>query len=188
LNLVHPVGVSSYIALQSLRDASYSNDNTSSLYTPRLRTYGVIPVATQTIIPSAPVAHAFPSASAFPAPPAPPQIQTRGPANDRRSGTQKEDFTQLEQKIISSPWYASNTHEPICGNPDSPYLADCYGIRGMSCYTAFLDAKPNGAYGCWREECSAYSTRKLEDAVKHQRTNHFSHRPFLCVPTNGTVW
>ena len=29
---------------------------------------------------------------------------------------------------------------------------------------------------------------QLKDAVKHQRSNHSSHKPFVCVPTNGNVW
>jgi hypothetical protein len=121
------------------------------------------------------------------APASPPP--TQAPTNGRYPGTQKEhDLNRLEQEIISSPWYAVNALEPTCGTPACPYLADCYGVRGMSCYTALVDVKPNGTFGCWHEGCTTYSAGKIEDAVKHQRTNHFNHRPFLCTPTNGTIW
>ena len=162
--------------------AYYGSTHTCPLYAPSLPGCWVIPVMTQTIIPSAPATHFAPSASVPALPPA--------PTTDRRSGTRtqrEEDLLQLEQTIESSPWHAANALEPKCGDPDCPYLADRYGIRGMSCYTAFA-TKPDGTFGCWREECSSYSARRLEDAVKHQRTCHFNHKPFLCVPMNGTVW
>jgi len=113
------------------------------------------------------------------------------PANDRSSSTRPQkdkDLKELEQSIISSPWYAANSPEPTCESPNSPYHADLYGIRGLSCYTAFVDTNPNGTFGCWYEECSRYSARRLEDALRHQRANHFNHKPFLCVPTNGAAW
>jgi len=124
----------------------------------------------QAVITSVPVAHFAPSSSV----PAPPPA----PTTDRRSGTRtqrEEDLIQVAQNIVSSPWHAANALEPTFGDPDCPYLADRYGIRGMSYYTVFA-TKPNGTLGCWREECSSYSAWRLEDAVKHQRTNH-SNRP-----------
>ena len=172
----------------------------SSIYAHALPPYWVIPVATQPITSLWPLAHVTPSSSS-PAPPplpqtptptlAPPLLpQTQTPANSHLLdllGTQKEnDLIKLEQEITSSPWYAANAVEPPCGSPDCPHTADCYGIRGVSCYTAFVIAQPAGTFGCWR--CHAYSARKLEDAVKHQRSNHFNHKPFLCVPANGSIW
>ena len=107
--------------------------------------------------------------------------------NDNRHGTQKEeDLIQLEKIILSSSWYASNTLEPASDSLDCPYIATCYGIRGMSCYSAFVTTQPVGTFGCWR--CNGYSARKLEDALKHQRSVHFNHSPFLCDPEHGAVW
>lgn len=183
--LVRPVQASSSVVPPRLEQ---SHDSTNPLYASGLPTHWVIPVLTQTTIPFARTAHFAPSSSA-PALPPPPSPQTQTPESDRRSGTQKEEhLIQLERCIISSPWYAANALEPICGSPDCPYLADCYGVRGMSCYTAFVVAKPGGTFGCWREGCSAYSARQIAIAVKHQRTNHFNHKPFLCVPVNGIAW
>jgi len=182
---VHPIDSSS-VAPHTLGEAYHNHANAgslSSLYAHGLPPYWVIPVVAQTVIPSAPLAHVTPLSSA----PAPPPPQTQTPENDRRPGTQKEeDLTQLEQEIISSLWHAGNTLEPPCGSPDCPYIADCYGTRGMSCYTAFVIANPDGSSGCFW--CPAYSARKLEDAVRHQRSNHFNHKPFVCVPINGAVW
>ena len=117
-----------------------------------------------------------------------PQTQGLAPANGHRRGTQKEeDLTQLEQEIISSPWLAANTLEPPCGSPECPHTADCYGVRGRSCYTAFVtNDQLADTFVCWR--CDAYSARNLEDAIRHQRSDHFNHAPFLCVPENGTAW
>ena len=111
--------------------------------------------------------------------------------NDRRfRGDLKmdKDLTQLELNIQSSSWLGNNTREPECGHPDCPDVADEYGIRGMSIYTAFVDHKSDGTYGCWYDTCSLYSTESLEGAVKHQRQDHFHHRPFLCDPKNDANW
>ena len=190
---VHPIEASSSVAPQNRGDA-----NGSSLYANGLPHCWVTPVLTHSILPLAPLVHVSPSSSAPPPPPlsptpptlAPPPLQTQPPppASGHRPGTQKEeDLSQLEQELLSSPWYRANALEPPCGSPDCPYTADCYGVRGMSCYTAFVIAdQPAGTFGCW--QCHAYSARKLEDAVKHQRSDHFNHKPFLCVPANGTVW
>ena len=193
VTLVQPTEISS-VAPQSLKDAYSSSTHGYPLYALSLPTYWVFPVVTQTIIPSLPVAYvAPPSPVAYVAPSSstPATQPAQVPTDDLRSGTRtqkEEDLIQLEQSIISSLWHTANALEPQCGHPDCPYLAERYGIRGISCYTAFVDIKPNGSFGCWREECSAYSTRRLEDAVKHQRSSHFNHRPFFCVPTNGTAW
>ena len=113
--------------------------------------------------------------------------QTQTPENDHFPSTRKEEILlRLELKIKSSPWYAFNALEPPCASPECPYPADRYGVRGMSCYSAFVTTHPAGTFGCWR--CHAYSTRKLEDAIKHQRSDHFNHKPFLCVPTTGNGW
>lgn len=189
---VHPIQAS------SVASENRGNANGSSLYAHGLPHYWVTPVLTHSIIPLAPLAQVSPSTSTpapllspTPTPPTPPlslQSQSQSPANGHRPGTQKEeDLNQLEQEFLSAPWHAANTLEPPCGSPECPYTADCYGVRGMSCYTAFVTAaQPAGTFGCWR--CHAYSARKIEDAVKHQRSNHFNHKPFLCVPANGTVW
>jgi hypothetical protein len=185
--LVHPIKTSSP---QNLKDGYFGLSNERPIYAPGLPAYWAVPVLTHLAISSPPVVHGAPlsSAPSSSLPPIPPPPPAQVPANDR-SGTQKEeDLIELERQILSSPSHAANALEPPCGSPDCPYLADCYGIRGMSWYTAFTIAKPDGTFGCWRAECSAYSARKLDDAVKHQRAQHFNHKPFLCVPTNGTVW
>ena len=190
---MHSIEASS-VAPQSLGDVFHSHGNANSRYAHGLPPYWVFPVVTQSIIPIIPLSpHAHvpsPQPPSAPQPPPPPP-PTQTPANDHRAGTQQltqkeKDLTLLEQEIISSPWYAANAHEPPCGSPDCPYLADRYGVRGMSCYMAFVIAQPGRTFGCW--QCPAYSTRKPEDAIKHQRSNHFNHKPFLCAPANGTVW
>ena len=180
--LVNPAGTSASVTPQSLNNGYSGHVQTSSHYAPGLPASWVTPGMTHTIILSAPVVHVTPSSS----PPAPSSAQatTNGPRRTQK----EENLIQLEQDIISSAWYAANDLEPACGDLDCPYHADAYGIRGMSCYTAFVDTKPDGTFGCWREQCSSYSRRKLDDAVKHQRTNHFNHKPFVCTPTNGTTW
>ena len=131
-------------------------------------------VLTHSIIPLAPLAQVTPSSSA----PAPPplsqtfalalllqsQSQSQSPANGHGPGTQKEeDLSQLEQELLSSPWYAANALEPPCGSPECPYTAGCYGVHRMSFYTAFFIAtQPAGTFGCWR--CHTYSARNIEDA------------------------
>ena len=173
--IVHPTEIYFSVAHQ-----------TCPFYALGLPCYCVNTVVAQSINPSVPIMHVAPSSST--PTPAAPSAQTA--TNHRRSDTctKEEDLTQLEKSIISSPWHAANALEPICGSPNCPYHADRYGIRGLSCYTAFVDTKPDGTFGCWYERCSRYSVRRLEDAVKHQRTNHFNHRPFVCVPANGTAW
>ena len=185
--LVQPREVFFSVAPQILTDAHHCYANTPSLYALELPTHWVTPMMPQMIIPLTPGASS-PSAPA-PPPPPPPPPRSQTTANDRLSGTQKEDdLALLEQNILSSPWYAANALEPTCGSPECPYVADCHGVRGMSCYTAFVITRSDGTFGCWREECSAYSTRQIENAVKHQRTNHFNHKPFLCVSANITPW
>lgn len=183
MTLVHTIEFSFPVAPQSVTDTHHCFANAHTIYALGTLASRVTPMVTQTIASSAP---GTPSSSA-PAPPPPPPTQT--PTNDRRSDTQREDdLVLLEQEIISSTWYASNALEPICGSPECAYLADHYGVRGMSCYTAFVIPNPDGTFGCWREECSAFMARQIENAVKHQRTNHFNHRPFLCAPTSNTAW
>ena len=182
--LVHSTEVSFSVAPQGLTATHYWHANA---YAFGLLTHRVTPTVTQIIIPFAPGA----PSSSVPAPPTPPPTPppTQPPANNHRSGNEREDdLALLEQQILSSPWHAANALEPVCGSPECPHLADRYGVRGMSCYTALVVTNPDGTFRCWREECSANPARHLEDVVKHQRTNHFNHKPFLCVPTNNTVW
>ena len=108
---------------------------------------------TQTITP---LAFCGPSSSA-PAPLPPPLTQM--PANDRPSGTQREDdLCLIEKQIISPPWWAANALEPLSGSTDCHYLADCYGIRSMSCHAAFVVPNPDGTFECWGKECSCVRT------------------------------
>jgi len=94
----------------------------------------------------------------------------------------------------ASTWLRGNHHEPRIGDPDAPQLAELYGPRGRSCYIVFVHDWGDGTYGCCHEACfrpaghGGYATRSLEDAIRHQRYNHFNHRPFECVPINGSQW
>jgi len=74
----------------------------------------------------------------------------------------------------------SYPHKPsICPGGMSPYL---YGIRGKSCYTVFVEDKQDGTYGCRYERCRDFLTYSLDDAIRHQRSHHFDHRPFVSIP------
>ena len=99
-----------------------------------------------------------------------------------------ENLQKLENIINASDWLRYNDPEPRIGNPNCPAEADQFGIRGESVFTAFVEDQNNGTYGCKYEPCHAYSTRSLEEAVRHQRHHHFNHSPYACVPTSGNTW
>ena len=75
---------------------------------------------------------------------APPLLpQTRTPAGGHRHGTQKEaELTQLEQEIISSPWYAANG------------LKSPYGTRPIHC-AALRRFSPSNSL--WVSPAESYS-------------------------------
>ena len=99
-----------------------------------------------------------------------------------------QNLQELEKTINASAWLRDNDPEPRIGNPNCPAEADECGVRGESVYTAFVKQQDDGTYGCKYEACRAYSTRTLDDAVRHQRHHHFNHSPFACVPASGNTW
>ena len=99
-----------------------------------------------------------------------------------------EELQELERLIEESDWLANNEHEPNVGDVESPRLAERYGTRGQSLFTAFVKKNGDGGYGCKFERCLAYSINNLEGAIRHIRHHHFSHSPFSCVPLNGAEW
>ena len=110
------------------------------------------------------------------------------------STKKREDLKNLEAIFNRSSWLRGNNHEPRIGDPDAPKLAEAYGARGRSCFIVFVHEWGNGRYGCCHESCfrpmeqGGFSTRTLEDALRHQRYHHFYHKPFECVPANGVHW
>jgi len=98
------------------------------------------------------------------------------------------ELVSLEQHFDSSSWLANHDLEPVVGAPACPRLAERYGIRGKSCFTVFVEDKQNGTYGCRYERCHPFLTYSLDDAVRHQRSHHFDHRPFVCIPASGRPW
>jgi hypothetical protein len=104
------------------------------------------------------------------------------------------DLKLLEDIFKKASWLQHNRHEPLIGGPDCPALAEAYGERGRSCFIVFVHQKSDRTYGCRHEACfqengeGGYSTRSLENVIRHQRYHHFYHQPFICVPSNGTRW
>lgn len=95
---------------------------------------------------------------------------------------------ELERSVNLSGWHANHDHEPVVGDPTCPKFAEEYGIRGQSCYTAFVEDREDGTYACRYERCRGFLTSSLDDAVRHQRCHHFDHRPFMCIPVSGRPW
>jgi hypothetical protein len=98
------------------------------------------------------------------------------------------DLEELEMLINVSDWLEANELEPCIGDPSCPEIAEEHGTRGKSLYTAFIDSKDDGSYGCKFERCFAYSTRSLDEAIRHMRYHHFNHSPYACVPPVGIEW
>ena len=98
------------------------------------------------------------------------------------------NLQKLEKIINSSAWLRDNELEPSIGERDCPAEADPYGARGLSVYMAFITTQDDNAYGCKYERCRAYSTRSMEEAVRHVRHHHFNHSPYVCVPASGNTW
>jgi hypothetical protein len=97
------------------------------------------------------------------------------------------DLETLETTYNSSEWLKSQDHEPLIGDPNCPALAQEYGISRASCYSVFLE-RIDAKYQCRFERCRSFPPCSLEDALRHQRCNHFNHRPFLCTPVDGREW
>jgi len=101
---------------------------------------------------------------------------------------QIEELKQLEENFNASDWLNNHSIEPLVGDINCHYLAEKYGIRRASCYTVFVRVNGDNTYGCRHEICPAFRTPSLESAIRHQRHDHFDHRPFECIPANGAQW
>ena len=98
------------------------------------------------------------------------------------------ELQSIEMAINASAWLAYNAPEPLIGGFDCPHLAERWGLRGISVYAVFVEARPDNTYGCRQNRCRSYIARSLERAIQHQRYYHFNHSPFVCIPSNGTLW
>jgi len=99
-----------------------------------------------------------------------------------------KELKKLEDHFNASDWLRNHRVEPLVGDLSCHYLAEKYGIGRASCYTVFVQVNEDDTYGCRHETCHAFRTPSLEGAVRHQRHDHFDHRPFECIPANGTQW
>jgi hypothetical protein len=100
----------------------------------------------------------------------------------------QRDLRTLKEVYEGSPWLKNNELEPLVGDEGSPHLTQTYGLPRRSCLTVFVWARDEGEFGCRFERCHAFTSRSIEDAIKHLRKHHFDHRPFVCLPTDGKTW
>jgi len=138
--------------------SSFVAHHTCPLYVLDSPCYCVIPVVAQTTTPQVTVVHAAPSHSA--------------PGD--------YELKQLEDSLNASDWLHNNSIEPLVGDVSCHHPAEKYGVRGQSLFTAFVEEKDGGIYGCVYEPCFAFSTRILEEAIRHIRHHHFNYSPFFC--------
>lgn len=117
----------------------------------------------------------------------PTSVSPSSPSIGPISGPQ-DDLVSLEQIFNSSSWLLNNEPEPKIGQPDCPVIAEKYGARGRSCFTAFVEERGSRTFGCRFGRCHAFLANSLHEAVQHQRSYHFDHRPFVCTPPGGRLW
>lgn len=100
----------------------------------------------------------------------------------RRELFQKGSFTRemaydlalLYDIFMRSPWRAEGQLEPRIGDSECPDLANKYGVRGHSCFTAFMDQGFKCRFdGCFRDGEGARGFTTLANAIHHQRSYHF---------------
>ena len=99
-----------------------------------------------------------------------------------------EELKQLEDNFNRSHWLLHHLLEPLVGDSGCHHLAEKHGMVRRSCYTVFVQENEDYTYGCRHEICHAFRTDSLEDAIAHQRSQHFDHRPFECIPLSGALW
>src|SRR5258706_5642327 len=106
------------------------------------------------------------------------------------AGVQRErDVNTIDQWITSSSWVEANAPEPLVGSQESSQLVDQYGIRGLSCYSALVERRDDGTFGCRQERCMHFSAGTMEGAITHQRVHHYYHRPYKCsINVTGLRW
>jgi len=85
--------------------------------------------------------------------------------------------------ISRSHFFHSQLPEPIVGDPTAnhPEALEIYGVKGRSVYTGLFDHVDMEVFTCIL--CSHEDKDELEDAITHQRTNHFHHYPYVCSGT-----
>jgi hypothetical protein len=113
-------------------------------------------------------------------------FSVRGQFADERQAI--KDLAALEETYTESLWVHSNQREPLVGDQSCNHLAQKYGLSRRSCLTVFIDARDDTACKCRFERCFPLTFNNIDGALKHLRQHHFDHRPFICLPTNGTTW
>ena len=88
------------------------------------------------------------------------------------------ELKNFEEIFHNSYCMALNDPGPLVDDPDCPALADKYGIRKRSCYTAFIQVNEGDTYRY--RTYPGFQTRSLEEAIIHQRQGHFYYSPFEC--------
>jgi hypothetical protein len=98
----------------------------------------------------------------------------------------KADLLRLALWIVASDFFRLQQLEPIVGDPSMAYpsIADYYGIKHLSVYTAFVGHLDMETFVCW--ECG-HTTEDVDAAIVHQRAVHFRHEPYRCHALNG-MW
>ena len=82
-------------------------------------------------------------------------------------------------------FYLLQQPEPVVGGPslNYPSAVDEQGIKGQSIYTALFDHVDMETFTC--KICRHIVDTNLEDAIAHQRENHFYHYPYQCLPNHA---
>jgi len=115
-----------------------------------------------------------------------PLIQARLEATGEE--VQRIDFiVALILWILPSKFRHLQQPEPIVGEPSADYPAavEEHGIKGQSIYTALFDHHDMETFTC--KICPHIVQDNLEDAIAHQRSDHFSHYPYRC-PAPHAKW
>jgi len=95
----------------------------------------------------------------------------------------EQDLEVLQKAFNEEPWLRNHSLEPVVGHRLCPPGAEVHGIRGLSCYTAFVKESEikEGKWECRFEACRGLLVTSREDAIRHMRYHHFDHRPFACT-------
>jgi hypothetical protein len=86
--------------------------------------------------------------------------------------------------ISGSDFLRFDLPEPTIGYSSTKYPAavEVYGIKGQSVYTALFHHLDMETFSC---RLCPHKVDDLEDAITHQRVDHFGHHPYLCVGTHS---
>ena len=109
-------------------------------------------------------------------------LQARIKAHER-------DIIPIEALVDITSWISRSNFlrfqqpEPIVGGPVATYpaMVEEFGIKGQSVYTALFTNIDMVNFPC--QLCS-HTVDDLEDAITHQRIDHFGHYPYQCPATN----